>query len=203
MTRNFSGGPDTDDVVDLLDVARRAPSAGFAQGCHFLLLEGADKESFFDRSGAGDWFARRAPGVRDCSHVVLVLADPAAYTARYSEPDKVDRGLSSSDSWTCPYWLTDAAMAAQNLLLLCEERRWGALLFGLYADQRDTLSALGVPDEVHCVGAIAIGHRADHDAPTGSATTRTRRPLDEVVHVGRWGTPADTSAGFSAERPEV
>jgi nitroreductase len=187
MTRDFDGGPAHDDVLAMCDLARRAPSAGFSQGSHFLVLEGPDKEDFFQVSGAGAWFARRAPGVPRCSHLVLVLGDPSAYTDRYSAPDKIEVGLSHREAWSCPYWLTDAAMAAQNLLLLCEERGWGALFFGLPTDPRATLTHYGVPEHVEIVGIIALGYRSSSDAPSGSPTRRGRRPSHEVIHVGRWG----------------
>jgi len=186
MTRSFAGGPSTEELVDLCDVARRAPSAGFAQGSHFLVLDGADKDRFFETSGAGEWFAQRAPGVRDCSQVVLVLADPDAYTSRYAEADKVEFGLVQRESWSCPFWLTDAAMAAQNLLLLLEERRWGALLFGLYGPRQTSLDPFGIPPTIECVGVIAVGSRSPDDQPTGSATRRARRPAAEVIHRGSW-----------------
>jgi hypothetical protein len=35
-------------------------------------------------------------------------------------------------------------------------------------------------------GAVALGRPAADDRPTGSAVTRHRRRMDEVVHRGRW-----------------
>lgn len=187
MTRTFSGGPTTATIIELCDLARRAPSAGFSQGAHFLVLD--EVATFFEVSGAGEWFARTSPGVLDCSHVVLVLGDPSAYTGRYSEPDKSEHGLGRADAWTTPFWLTDAAMAAQNLLLLAEDRGLGALLFGLFGDTRSCLDHFGVPDGVAAVGAIALGFRSPDDRPSGSPTRRSRRQRTDVVHVGRWGGP--------------
>jgi nitroreductase len=48
------------------------------------------------------------------------------------------------------------------------------------------LRDLGVPADRRLVGAVALGYPAADDRPGGSATTRPRRPLDEVVHRGRW-----------------
>ena len=48
------------------------------------------------------------------------------------------------------------------------------------------LTALGVPVGVTPIGAVALGHRAVGDRPSGSGAVRTRRPLDDVVHAGRW-----------------
>jgi nitroreductase len=186
MTRRFSGEVGVDWVVEQCDLARRAPSAGYAQGTHFLILSGEHLRRFWIVSGAGGWFGERQPGVLAASVVVLVLADPTAYEARYSEPDKAGHGLDQAIGWSVPYWLTDAAMAAQNLLLLIEEARLGALFFGLFVEPRRTLDAFGVPTHVDCVGAIAIGERASDDAPTGTGSRRSRRPLSDIAHLGTW-----------------
>ena len=85
-----------------------------------------------------------------------------------------------------PFWITDAAMAAQNLLLLAEERGLGALYFGIFRNARLALDEFGVPPHVLQVGAVALGYRAAADVPSGSATTRARRPRRDVVHHQRW-----------------
>ena len=36
------------------------------------------------------------------------------------------------------------------------------------------------------VGAVALGYRAAADAPSGSATSRPRRPVLDVVHHQHW-----------------
>jgi len=195
MTRRFAPDPlPTDLVVELLDLARRAPSAGYSQGVHFLLLHGEHVPWFWEVTGAGAWFDKVAPGVTAAPAIVLPLADPGAYTARYGEPDKagpvVDGeegpGLDQQDAWPVPYWQTDTAMAVQNLLLLAEDRELGALFFGLFGGEERLLAELGVPEGVRPIGAVALGQRAADDRPSGSATTRPRRARSAVVHVGRW-----------------
>lgn len=190
MTRRFAERPLDDDarrqLLDLLDLARRAPSAGYSQGVHFLVLAGQTLGEFWRGSGAGDWFARTQPGVLAASALVIPLADERAYTARYSEHDKAGHGLEDAANWPVPFWLTDTAMATQNLLLLLEEAGWGALYFGLFAESSAALADLGVPAHVRPLGAVAIGRRAADDVPSGSATSRARRGADEVVHLDRW-----------------
>lgn len=186
MTRRFAGSLDTAWVEAQCDVARRAPSAGYAQGTHFLILTGDELAEFWSSSGLASWFTRRSPGVLGASAVVLVLGDRSAYTSRYSEPDKQAQGLESTEAWSTPYWLTDAAMAAQNLLLLAEDDGVGALFFGLFVESRRILDGLGVPADVDCVGAIALGPRDPADRPTGSPTRRPRRAVGDVVHRGHW-----------------
>jgi len=186
MTRRFAGGPPEDEVFALCAEALRAPSAGFSQGTHLLILTGSDLENFWSASGAKKWFAQRSPGVLEATAVVLVLGDRQSYLERYGEPDKAELGLADPDAWAVPYWLTDAAMVAQNLLLLAEECRWGALFFGLTREQGGYLQGRRVPESASCIGAIALGYRAQEDRVSGSPTRRQRHPAQEHLHRGSW-----------------
>ena len=184
MTRTFDSTALDPELVDaLLDLARRAPSAGYSQGVHFLALTGESLAKFWEVTGGDEWFDE---GVLAAPVIVLPLADPDAYTSRYSEGDKAGHGLEIAANWEVPFWLTDAAMATQNLLLLAEERGLGALYFGIFRNARLALDAFGVPANVMQVGAVALGRRAATDAPSGSATTRPRRERVEVVHHNHW-----------------
>ncbi|MEY4175657.1 MAG: hypothetical protein RI900_2822 [Actinomycetota bacterium] len=187
MTRRFDRRPLDLAVVDeMLDLARRAPSAGYSQGVHFLVLTGESLERFWRTTGADEWFASVQSGVLAAPVVVLPLADPQAYTSRYAEGDKAGHGLERAENWEVPFWLTDTAMATQNLLLLAQQRGIGALYFGIFRNARLALDELGVPGHVLQVGAVALGHRAPDDAPSGSATSRPRRQRIEVVHHHGW-----------------
>jgi nitroreductase len=187
MTRDFSRDPlDPQLVVDLVDTARRAPSAGYSQGVHFIVLSGDAVARFWQTTDAEAWFAKVQERVLSAPVIVLPIADPSAYTSRYAESDKAGHGLESAANWSVPFWLTDTAMAVQNLLLLVEARRLGALYFGIFRNADALLADLGVPDGMLSVGAVALGHRATTDVPSGSATTRKRRATTEVVHFDRW-----------------
>lgn len=190
MTRSFADTAiDIDELVDLLDIARRAPSAGFSQGSHFVVLDGEAVADFWQTTGAGRWFADRQPGVLRAPVIVLPLADPSAYTQRYAAPDKDGHGLDVEDGWAVPYWLTDTAMATQQLLLLIEDRGWGALFFGIFRNHARLMESLGVPTGIVPIGAVAIGHRSPDDRPTGTPTRTPRREVTDIVHIGRWGAP--------------
>ena len=187
MTRRFATTSLAPELLDeLLDLARRAPSAGYSQGVHFLALTGDALARFWRTTGADEWFGEIQGGVLDAPVVVLPLADPVAYTSRYSEGDKAGHGLELAENWEVPFWLTDAAMATQNLLLLAQDRGLGALYFGIFRNARAALDELGVPAHVLQVGAVALGHRAPDDTTSGSARTRTRRDPVEVIHHQRW-----------------
>ena len=184
MTRRFTSEPLAAGLVDeLVELARHAPSAGYSQGVHLLVLEGESLARFWRTTEGDGWFE---PEILAAPTMVIALADPDTYTSRYAESDKEGHGLEDAANWPVPFWITDAAMAVQNLLLLAESRGLGALYFGLFNNARLALDEMGVPAHVLHLGAVLLGHRASDDRQSGSAATRTRRPTTEVVHRSHW-----------------
>jgi len=188
-------------VRDLVSLAVRAPSAGFSQGWDFVLLEDpADRATFWGatrEAGADgedwapdDWWT----GVSAAPVLLVCLSDPGAYLDRYAEPDKgwEDRSV---ERWPVPYWDTDTAMAAMIMLLGAQDRGLGALFFGVPGARHDDVRmALDIPAGRRVVGVVALGHEAER--VSGSARTRRRRSLDDVLHVGRFGaSDRRTTAG--------
>jgi nitroreductase len=187
MVRSFTGRDVAPEVVDrLLDRARRGPSAGFAQGLDFVVLEGVDTTRYWDLTLPSDerpgfpW-----PGLLAAPVLCIVAVDPQAYVVRYSEPDKRSRGLGGSPAdWSVPYWHVDGGAAVMLLLLGAVDEGLGACFFGLFEHEQAVAEALGVPDGRRVIGTVALGHPAA-DRPS-SSSTRARRPLTDVVHRRRW-----------------
>jgi nitroreductase len=188
MVRDFDETPVAIEVVDrLIDLARRSPSAGYSQGVDFIVLQGAEETArFWEVPAVREYWESVFPGVVRAPVLVLPIADRDAYLRRYSEPDKAPAGLQAASAWPVPYWLTDTAMATMVLLLGAIDEGLGALLFGLFrGTQVEMLERLRVPPGHELLGVVAIGYPAD-DRPTGSAATRPRRPLSEIIHRGGW-----------------
>ena len=186
MVRNYDGQPVEPNVVDsLLDLARRAPSAGFSQGTSFIVLEGEHTQRFWsctlpeEQRPSFPW-----PGLLDAPVIILPMADERVYRARYAEPDKVHTGLGDGD-WAVPYWQIDTAMATMNLLNAVVDAGLGALFFAIFRGETELLADLGVPDGVRPIGAVTVGHPAQQDRLSKS-TKRGRVDLDQVVHRGGW-----------------
>ncbi|GGK19935.1 hypothetical protein GCM10010124_10700 [Pilimelia terevasa] len=207
MVRNYDPDrPVSAATVDaLLDLARRAPSAGFTQGWGFLVLtEAADRARFWAAASPADPDPARAnwrEGLRRAPVVVVPFASASAYLDRYAEPDK---GWTDRDParWPVPYWHVDAGFAALLLLLGAVDAGLGACFFGVPGPRVPALrAAFGVPEEFAPVGALTVGYPApDRRSPS---LRRGRRPRDEVVHHGRWCREHDTSAsGTSAAETE-
>ena len=188
MVRAFTDEPVTAGVVDgLLDLARRAPSAGHSQGWAFLVLSGPEETSrYWDVALPADRRAGfRWPGLVAAPVLVVALVRPEAWTERYAEADKAATGLGvGTAAWTVPYWWVDGGMAVEHILLGAVEAGLGACFFGLFGHEAAVLAALGVPDGWRALGTIALGHPAP-DVP-GRSASRGRRALDDVIHRGRW-----------------
>jgi nitroreductase len=186
MVRTYLDRPVDGAVVErILDMGRRAPSAGFSQGVDLLLFAGPDHV-------AGFWsVVSREPGwpdegLRAAPVLVVPLAGKHVYLDRYAEDDK---GWTDRDQarWPVPYWIVDAAFASMQILLAAVSEALGALFFGLEQDGYDRLrEAFAIPEGWDPIGAIAIGHPAPVDPVRSSRDSRPRRPLDQVVHRGRW-----------------
>ncbi len=186
MVRNFTDEPVAREVVhDLVDLARRAPSAGHTQGTELLALVGsAETERFWGATFAEeDRVGFAWPGLLRAPAIVVPWACRQAYLDRYAEPDK---GWADRDParWPVPYWHVDAGFVAMSLLIAVVDAGLAASFFGIFRGVDALRAEFGVPEHFSPVGAIAIGHAAP-DRPSRSLS-RGRRPLGQVVHDGRW-----------------
>lgn len=186
MVRNFTGEPVEREVVDgILDLARRAPSAGYTQGFAFLVLEGPEQVGrFWDATfPAAEREGFRWPGLFTAPVIVLPCSSKAAYLDRYAEPDKgwTDRDESR---WPVPYWDVDCAFATMTLLLGAIDAGLGALFFGIFGGLPELRGAFDIPETFTPVGAVALGHPAP-DEPSPSLA-RGRRSWEDTIHRGRW-----------------
>lgn len=190
MVRSFSDVPvDPPTLHKVLQLARRAPSAGNAQGWEAVVLQGpAQTAGFWRASTTAAWRARsrRWPGLERAPVVVVIFSHPGAYLARYGEPDKAASGLGDDPgAWPVPYWDVDAGMAALLLLLGAVDAGLAACFLGNFRREQEVRQALGVPDDRRYLGAVLMGRPAADDATTTSAR-RPTRGFEEVFHRGRW-----------------
>ena len=188
MVRRFDQRPVPIEVVDrILDLARRSPTAGFAQGVDFLVLDTPESIGTFWQLSADPEFPPDDDDLADGPTViVLPIADHRPYLARYSEPDKADFGMQHAEAWPVKFWEVDASMAAMTALLAAVDAGLGGWFFGMSHGEADVLAHFGVPDGIRPIGVIGLGYRAEDEKEIGSATTRRRRPFDDQIHRNGW-----------------
>ncbi|MGH2535154.1 MAG: nitroreductase family protein [Thermomicrobiales bacterium] len=178
MVRNFAPDPVDPAAIDrMLDLARRAPSAGYTQGQSFVVVTNPEVGKEIARLCGEEYYVEAGmhPFVSAAPVLVVPCTSEAAYHRRYQEPDKVqDDG--SEIEWPIPYWHMDIGCAVMTLLL--------AAGFAGVHDFQALRALLGIPPDVTPVGVIPIGHPAQ-DVPSPSLK-RGRKPLASVVHRERW-----------------
>jgi nitroreductase len=207
MCRSFTDEPVDPAVVDrLVDLARRAPSAGHTQGWAWLVLEGPELTArFWALDADPSWLAAPThPGLLRAAVILIPFSSPAAYRDRYAEADKSrvrlpggtapgalartpapERAGTGVDDWPIPWWDVDTSFAVMLLLLGAVDEGLGALFFALHGDPGRLAAAFDVPNGWRPLGAVALGWPAPEGAPSASAA-RGRRARHEVVHRGHW-----------------
>ena len=187
MVRKFQPQPISREVLlRVLEVARHTPSAGFSQGFDFVVLDEPQQVDWFFRITEHPDFPEDGDLESKPPCLVLAIANKRAYLERYSRPDKERFGLQKADAWPVPYWDVDTGMAVMLVLLAALEERLGAVFFGLFWGEEALLNELGVPDGCRPIGVIALGYPHESEAFDPSRFTARRRPLDSMVHFGRW-----------------
>lgn len=188
MVRRFDRRPVPRDVIDrVVDVGRRAPSAGFSQGLELLVLDTPETIATF-------WETTRDPEFgwdeETVTHgpTVLIMPFPDArrYLDRYAQPDKIEFGMDDEANWPVRFWEIDAAMASMLILLAAVDEGLGGWFFGITHGERELLDRFGVPGDLRPIGMIGLGYRAADEEPSGSWMRRRRRPLQEQIHRNGW-----------------
>ncbi len=180
-------------LTTLLELATRAPSAGFSQGWDFLVLTRPhDRNRFWTAAQPRHRPVDQPPdawltGMRTAPALVLCISDPQRYLERYAEPDK---GWTDRDParWPVPYWDVDTGMAAMIMLLAAVDQGVAGCFFGVPPTAMAAVSAaFAIPADRRVVGVVSLGYPApDRRSPS---LRRGRRPIGEVVHDGRFGAP--------------
>jgi nitroreductase len=195
MVRSYDASrPIPPELVDkIVNHALRAPSAGFSQGWGFLVLqEPADRDLYWssttesdlgdepDAAWKGGWLER----MRTAPLIIVALSNKSVYLDRYAQDDK---GWTDRDEahWPVPYWDIDTGFASLLMHLTAVNEGLGSCFIGLPVQTVGAFkAAFGIPDEFTPIGALTVGYRApDKRSPS---LRRGHRPVDDVVHHGRW-----------------
>lgn len=171
--RKFQERPvEEEKLQSVLEAARMAPSWSNLQcwryvvvkdpGLRAALSELSFVESFFATYGFSKNPAQKALAAAPV--VIVACADPAR----------------SGVLWEQPYYLVDAGIATQNLMLAAHAVGLGTVFVGVF-DEEKVGTLLGIPSSIRVVGLFPLGY------PEGEKKIGPpRKPLDEIVFYDRW-----------------
>ena len=157
----------------VLDVVRMAPSWANMQCWRMVVVkDGAMREKIGELSYVESYFApngfRSNPSKKALAAapvVIIFCADPAQ----------------SGVFWDQNYYLVDAGIAAQNLMLAARGQGLGSVFVGIF-DEKKLKILLNIPDSIRIVGLLPLGYPIEEkkDGPK-------RKPLEEICFNERWG----------------
>lgn len=185
MIRNFTEESVSWEAIEqIVDTARRGPSAGYSQGMGFVAISDQVTRARIAEIAGEHWYVRQGhePFMSRAPFHLVITTSEEMYHRRYNEPDKKAKGQEEI-GWPIPYWHTDAGAAMMLALLAAVDEGLGTAFVGVQ-DLTELQRALGIPDEHIPIGVVFIGHPAP-DKKSGSLK-RGRRPLEDVLHRERW-----------------
>ena len=184
--RRFKPDPVPDaDVRDLLAAATRAPSPSNLQPWHFVVVRDPEQRRRLGEIYHRAWWAKRADagihGPQD-----IPADDRVARAAMRFADEFASVPVVILVCATAPGGLgtTGVIPATQNLLLAARALGLGATITNLHPSVDDDIRALfALPEAAHVVYCVPVGY------PRGRFGPVSRRPLDAVVSLDRWGEP--------------
>jgi nitroreductase len=172
-TRKFQDTPIEEEKLEaVLEAVRRAPSWANMQCWRLIVVEDAAiKQRLSELAYVESYFAplgyKTNPaqkGIEQAPVVVVLCADP----------DKSGKIRNQE------YYLTDAGIASQNLMLAAHSLGLGTVFVGVF-DEEKIRPLLDIPQEIRIVGLFPIGYPIDAGEP------RPRKSLGEIVFSEKWG----------------
>jgi nitroreductase len=185
MVRNFADKPvDPETIKHIVQLTRHAPSAGFTQGQSFVVVTKPESKQAIANTCQEEEYIKSgfAPFISKAPVLLIPCTSEADYHRRYQQSDKVDEDGKELD-WPVPYWFMDIGCAVMIALLAAVDEGLVTAFVGS-KDLKSLRSLLNMPEEIHPVGVIAVGYRAE-DVPSPSLK-RGRKKDAEYVHYDSW-----------------
>lgn len=186
MVRNFQPTPVPAEMIDrILALAQGAPSAGFSQGCAYVIVtEEGLRRKVGKVQGEEDFYAKSRfhKFVSEAPVLIVACVSEQLYHERYREPDKLQEDGTEIE-WPVPYWYFDIGCACMLVFLAAVNEGLAAAFTGVFrVDEMRKL--LGIPEHFQPVGVVSVGYPArDVKSPS---LKRGRRPFKEIVHREHW-----------------
>ena len=162
VVRDFADRPLEPAHLDrILRAGRRANSSKNRQRWAFIVCR--DRAQLRELAKVGPWAGHLAGA---SVAVALVTPDPRTPGAPLSV-------------------MFDLGQAADSMMLVAWELGIGSVPATVY-EHEDARRLLGYPEDHHCEFLISFGYPADPAVFSTPLKAGGRRPLDDLVHEGRW-----------------
>jgi nitroreductase len=157
----------------VLEAVRMAPSWANYQCWRLIVVkDSVTREKISALSYVESFFATKGyktnPSMKALAEapvVIVLCADPSQ----------------SGSLWNQNYYLVDAGLAAQNMMLAARAQGLGTVFVGVY-DEEKLKSLLHIPADIRIVGLLPLGYPVEerNDGPA-------RKPVHEFCFSEEWG----------------
>jgi nitroreductase len=171
--RKFTNRPVEDDKLQtVLEAVQAAPSWANMQCWRLVVVTSAENRAVIsDLSYVEAFFATR--GYKS-NPAQKALADAPVVIALCAVPEQ------SGEMAGQAYYLTDAGIASQNLMLAAHAVGLATVFVGVFDEDR-VADLLDIPPGVRIVGLFPLGYQ-EGEVKSGPA----RKPLSEIVFYEKW-----------------
>jgi nitroreductase len=167
--RSFQATPVSDKVLEsLVDMAHHAPSWMNKQCWHFIIVTESIQIEQIAKTAVINRWMKQAPAI------ILVCADPHLSGQR--------EGI--------PYYVVDAAIAMDHLILSATEKGLGTCWIGSFNEQK-LKSLLGIPPRIRIVSLTPVGYPKEKESFSGKMRSKfvrstKRKSLSGILHWNAW-----------------
>jgi nitroreductase len=172
--RKYADRPVEDEKLEaVLEAVRLAPSWANLQCWRMIVVKNkATKEEMSRLSYVESFFAPKGykanpsqKALAEAPVVIILCADPSQ----------------SGVLWGQHYYLTDAGIAAQSLMLAAVGEGLGTVFVGVY-DEEALKNLLAIPPSIRIIGLFPLGYPLEEKKGGPS-----RKPLGEICFNEKWG----------------
>ncbi len=169
--RSFKSTPINQETLDaILEAGRLAPSWGNTQTWRFVIIQD-NKVKTQLADDATPLGSRNNVVLKQAPAVIAACAELKRAGWREGKPTTDKEG----------YWfMFDAALALENMVLEAQELGIGTLYIGAF-DAKKAGSVLGVPEGYSCVVLLPLGY------PDEQPEARPRKDISEIVFKNKFG----------------
>jgi nitroreductase len=148
------------EILALLELANRAPSAGNLQARDFVVVTSNDLKNKLASAALGQYFIAEAP-------VAIVVCANMERISPYGTRGKT------------LYCIQDASAAVQNILLAAYAKGFATCWVGAF-NEREVSKLLNLPEYIRPVAIIPVGYAAEKPVPPPYIN------IKDLVHYEKW-----------------
>lgn len=153
-----------EEIVQLVESARHAPSGSNTQPWKFLVIEDSEIINKFSIiNNEQTW-------VKNASHLIVCLADSSIRIEGYQDFNFTE----NSSEFACKQVIRDTMIASTHVLVEAQYLKLGACMLAWFK-QEDAKALFNIPSYMFVTCVIAVGY------PAEKPTLRPRKKIDEII----------------------